>query len=399
MDQVPPLRLTLAEISGALGDLATLGPLLVALVTLNRLNPTGVFLVVGLAYILNGLYYRLPVPVQPLKAVSVTAIALGLAPGVISAAGWLMGLVLLILAATRLIEPLSRFFTRPVVRGIQLGLGLLLVRSAWQLIAGPALFSEAVGWSPAAGQWPIRLFLVLGAALLLLAGLLRRRLPTALLILGFGLAVSLALGVSPAADHLRWGLRPPTWYFPTLSDLTTAAWLLVIPQLPLTIGNATIATADAARRYFGPQAVRVRPRALLITMGLSNLLAGVVGGMPICHGSGGLTAHVRLGARTGAAPLLIGGLCLGTALLLDGGLLPLLVLFPLPVLGVLLFYVGVQHGLLVADLRRPEGWTVAGVVALIALLRNNLALGFLAGIVLDWSLSRLSRPARAGKGR
>lgn len=379
---VPPFRLTLAEVAGAFGDLATLGPLLVGLITVNHLNPTGVFLVVGLAYILSGLTYRLPVPVQPLKAVSATAIALGLSAGVVSASGWLMGLLLLVLAAGRLIEPIARLFTRPVVRGIQLGLGLLLLQSAWKLIAGPALFPEAAVLPPAVERWPIRLILVLGAALLLLAGLLWRRLPTSLLILGLGLSASLALGVSPAADHLRWGFRFPTFYVPTLSDLTTAAWLLVIPQLPLTVGNATIATADAAQRYFGPRAVRVRPRTLLVTMGLSNLLAGLLGGMPVCHGSGGLTAHVRFGARTGTAPLLIGGLCLGAALLLDGGMLPLLVLFPLPVLGVLLFYVGVQHGLLVADLRRPDEWGIAVGIAVSALLLNNLAVGFLAGMVL-----------------
>ncbi len=391
---VPPFRLTLAEVAGAFGDLATLAPLLIGLITLNRLDPTGVFLVVGLAYVLSGLTYRLPVPVQPLKAVSATAIALGLSVRVVSAAGWLMGLLLLALAAGRIIEPLGRLFTRPVVRGIQLGLGWLLIRSAWKLITGPTLF-PGVEVSSADGS--TRLLLVLGAVLLLLPGFVWRRWPASLLVLGLGLAAALALGVTPAIGS-RWGFRLPSLFFPSFSDLITATWLLVIPQLPLTIGNATIATADAAQRYFGPQAVRVRPRTLLVTMGLSNLLAGLLGGMPLCHGSGGLTAHVRFGARTGAAPLLIGGLCLGAALLLDGGLLPFLTLFPYPVLGVLLFYVGVQHGLLVADLRRPSEWAVAGAIAVLSLLTDNLAVGFLAGLALFWlpllsrRLVRLFRP-------
>lgn len=379
---LPPLRLSLGEVAGAFGDLATLAPLLVGLITVSRLDPTGVFLVVGLAYILSGLYYRLPVPVQPLKAVSATAIALGLSAGTVSAAGWLMGLLLLVLAAGRLIEPLTRLFTRPIVRGIQLGLGLLLIRSAWKLIAGPTLF-PGVELPPTAEAGSVRLFLVLGAVLLLLPGLVWRRWPASLLVLGLGLAAALALGVAPA-DGIHWGFHPPSLLFPTSSELGTAAWLLVIPQLPLTIGNATIATADVARRYFGRQAARVRPRFLLVTMGLGNLLAGLLGGMPVCHGSGGLTAHVRFGARTGTAPLLIGGLCLGAALFLDGGLLPLLTLFPYPVLGVLLFYVGVQHGLLIADLRRPGEWAVAGTVAALSLLADNLAVGFLAGLALWW---------------
>jgi len=385
----PALRLSLAEVSGAFGDLATLAPLLIALVTVNHLNPTGVFLVVGLAYVLNGLYYRLPVPVQPLKAASATAIALGLSASVVSAAGWLMGLVLLGLAASRLIEPLSRLFTRPIVRGIQLGLGLLLIRSAWRLVSGPVLFPGMAKAPAYLGGWPLHWLLALGAAALLLAGLLWRRLPAALLVLGFGLGVAVVLGIPSQAGELHWGFRPPALVFPALSDFITAALLLVIPQLPLTLGNAAIATADTAQGYFGPQASRVQPRALLTTMGFSNLLAGLLGGMPVCHGSGGLTAHVRFGARSGAAPLLIGGLCLSTALLLDGGVLPLLALFPLPVLGVLLLYVGVQHGLLAADLRRPADWAVAISIAVTSLVASNLALGFGVGVAAYW-LPRVS---------
>ncbi len=381
---VAPLRLDLAEVSGAFGDLATLAPLLVALVTLNHLNPTAVFLVVGLAYVLNGLYYRLPVPVQPLKAASATAIALGLSAGVVSATGWLMGLVLLVLAATRLIEPLSRLFARPIVRGIQLGLGLLLIRSAWRLVSSPALFPGVAEPPAYLGGWPLHWLLALGAAVLLLAGLLWRRLPAALLVLGFGLAVAVVLRQSSVVGELQWGFRPPALVFPNLSDFATAALLLVIPQLPLTLGNAAIATAETAPRYFGRQAERVRPRALLTTMGFSNLLAGLLGGMPVCHGSGGLTAHVRFGARTGAAPLLIGGLFLATAILLDGGVLPLLALFPLPVLGVLLLYVGVQHGLLATDLRRPADWAVALAIAAVSLATSNLALGFGVGAAAYW---------------
>lgn len=376
--KTPPLRLTLAEASGAFGDLATLTPLLVALITINHLNPTSVFLVVGLAYILNGLHYRLPVPVQPLKAVSATAIALGLSAGVVAAAGWIMGVVLLLLAASGLIEPISRLFARPIVRGIQLGLGLLLIKSAWRLVTGPAIFPGAVE-TPTLSSWPLHWLLALGAIVLLLVGLFWRRLPTALLVLGFGLVAAVVLG-APAVGSLHWGFRPPTIFLPSLSDLATATVLLVIPQLPLTIGNATMATTDAAQRYFGPQAARVQPRALLITMGLSNLLAGLLGGMPVCHGSGGLTAHVRFGARTGGAPLLIGVLCLGTALLLDGGVLPLLMLFPYPVLGVLLFYVGVQHSLLVADLHHPVEWIIAVGIAAVSLVTGNLAVGFMLGL-------------------
>ena len=79
-------KFSLSELSGALGDLGTLLPLAIGLIVINGLNPTTLLLVVGLAYIGSGVYYRIPMPVQPLKALSAIAIALALRPAVISAA-------------------------------------------------------------------------------------------------------------------------------------------------------------------------------------------------------------------------------------------------------------------------------------------------------------------------
>src|SRR3972149_2888680 len=92
-----PFRFNLFELGGALGDLGTLLPLTVALITFNQMSATSVFLMVGLAYILSGLFYRLPMPVQPLKAVAAIAIANGLSASVISASGVIMAALLLLL--------------------------------------------------------------------------------------------------------------------------------------------------------------------------------------------------------------------------------------------------------------------------------------------------------------
>ena len=134
-----PLRFGLAELGGALGDLGTLLPLTAGLIAVNGMEATGVFVTVGLAYVFVGLYYRLPIPVQPLKAVSAIAIATGVSGGVVSAAGPVLGVVLLALAASGLTSTLGRLFARPVVRGIQLGLGLLLVQTGLLLAARPQL--------------------------------------------------------------------------------------------------------------------------------------------------------------------------------------------------------------------------------------------------------------------
>jgi SulP family sulfate permease len=212
-----------------------------------------------------------------------------------------------------------------------------------------------------------------------------------LIVLSFGAIVALTIGkVWPDLGEAELGLNLPQPVLPLASDLPTALFLLVIPQLPLTLGNAVFATANTAHTYFGDQARRVTPRALLATMGLSQALAAAIGGIPICHGSGGLTAHYKLGARTGAAPLMIGIACLFVGLFVDGNVLPILALIPYPVLGILLAFAGLQHGLLVRDLRRWDEILTAGSVAAASWITHNLAIGFGTGIVV-WQLCRLGQ--------
>lgn len=380
-----PFQFDWKELSGALGDLGVLLPLLVALITLNGLPTTGVFVGVGLAYILAGAYYHLPMPVQPLKAMSAVAITQGLSGDVIAAGGWWMAAILLLLATTGAIRWVRRLFTRPVVRGIQLGLGLLLIRSGVMLAGQSQIIpggDEAVIHLAA---YPIPLnWLLASLAALLLGGALRgRRWPAALIVLSFGAITALTVGtVSPGLGQVKLGLNLPRLTLPSASDFLLALLLLVIPQLPLTLGNAVFATVDTARLYFGDRAQRVTPKALLTTMGLSQAVAAAIGGVPICHGSSGLTAHYKLGARTGAAPLIMGTACLALGLFVDGSALPILALIPYPVLGVLLAFVGLQHSLLVRDLTRWDEIVIALSTATVGLATHNLAIGLGVGIVL-----------------
>jgi SulP family sulfate permease len=391
--QLPSFRFSWRELGGALGDLGVLLPLLVALITLNGLSVTGVFIGVGLAYILAGVYYRIPIPVQPLKAMSAVAIAQGLSGSVIAAGGWWMAAILLLLAITGAARWIGRLFNRPVVRGIQLGLGLLLVRSGVMLVGRSQVVfggEEAVIYL-GGGRVPLNWLLAGVAALLLVLALRRSRWPAALIVLAFGAIVALTIGqVWPDLGEVELGLNLPQPLLPQASDFPTALLLLVIPQLPLTLGNAVFATANTSRTYFGDQARRVTPRALLTTMGLSQALAAAIGGIPICHGSGGLTAHYRLGARTGAAPLMIGVVCLSIGLFVDGNVLPILALIPYPVLGILLAFAGLQHSLLVRDLRRWDEILTAACVAAAGWMTHNLAIGFGTGILV-WQVCRLAR--------
>ncbi len=354
-------RFTLGELSGALADLGVLLPLILAMVTLNGMSASSALLVIGFAYLLNALSYRLPIPVQPLKSLAATALALGLSAQVVNAGAWWMAVIFLGLALTNSTQWIQPLFPPPVVRGIQLGLGLLLLQSAWTLIKpGSAWF-------------------ILGAVLILVFFLLVRTEWAALGVIVFGLAAGVLKSGLPEISVTP---QLPALQFPHPADMLPAFWLLVLPQIPLSLANSVYATADAAKQYFREQAAPVTPRRLLSTMGISNLAAALFGGVPVCHGCGGLTAHYRLGARTGGAPLMLGGFFLLFGFLGGAGLLPLLKVVPYPALGVLLAYVGVQHGLLAKDLHGWAEWVPAVGVAVSSWFTRNLAIGFAAGLAL-----------------
>ncbi|MBI4267200.1 MAG: sulfate permease [Chloroflexi bacterium] len=378
-------RFNIQELGGALGDLGTLLPLLSALVLINGLNPTAVMVMAGLFYIASGLYYRLPTPVQPLKAVSAIAITLGLSATVISAAGLLMGLILLVLSLTNLINVIVRLFPQAVVRGIQVSIGLILLRKGAELIFSEPAFANqsTVSFSP--GQIPIGLLLAgVGILIFLLFKLVffrqSQRFPASLALLAFGVGAGLFFGQMPVVN----GLGPilPDIKLPNASELWLALVVLVIPQLPLTLGNAVVSMNDTARAYFGDQAGRVSPKALTMSMGLANVAAGLVGAIPMCHGSGGLTAHYKLGARTGASNLMVGSILLVLGVAFGSAALSFLSIVPLAILGVLLGIVGFYHVLLVRDVKVGTPLAIAAIVVIVTLVGDNLALGFGAGILL-----------------
>jgi SulP family sulfate permease len=384
-------RFDISEISGSLADLGVMLPLAVALITLNGVNATSAFFVIGLAYFINAFAYRLPVPVQPLKALAATALALNLSPQTITAAAWWVAAIFLLLSFTGAVRWLAGLFPTAVVRGIQLGLGLLLLRSAWGLISAPGE-GWAVAWSLGQFSLPLPWLAALGAAGFLLLSLWLRQSWAGLLVIVFGCLLGLAtFGFPP----ITLSFTLPTPVLPRIEDFWPALWLLVIPQIPLSLANSVFATNDAARRYFGREgAAVVSTRRLLLTMGLGNVAAAAFGGVPVCHGSGGLTAHVRLGARTGGAMIIIGTLFLLLGLLGGSSILSLLGLIPFAALGVLLAYVGIQHMWLAADLRGWQAWCVALLVALVAWFTQNLAWGFVCGLLLHsaWSWARGAGP-------
>ena len=164
---------------------------------------------------------------------------------------------------------------------------------------------------------------------------------------------------------------------------TAVLLVLVLPQLPMTIGNAVMANADLSQEYFGADSKRVTGRALCFSMGLANVLSCLFGGMPLCHGAGGLAAHYRFGARTAGSNVMVGLLFIILAVMLGHHVLAIVYLLPMSMLGVLLVFAGGQLALTVIDvLNRKDLFVVLLMLGIT--LATNLAAGFLVGIFLAY---------------
>lgn len=384
--QIGSYRFDRIEFAGSLGDLGTLIPLAIGLVTINGLSFSAVFLWVGLFYLVSGVYYKLPIPVQPLKLVSAIAIAFPekISLPVISATGLLFGGALIILAFTGLIDQLARLFTKPIVRGIQLGLGFILMIKGIEFINRPELLLNNADIAASLGGVSLNTLLGLVALVVVLCLISSRRFPAALVIVAIGIIVAIPFG---SLNGLHWQFGPSSMAFvtPEADDFFTALFLLVIPQLPLTIGNAIIGTTDTAKNLFGTGVVteRVSNRHFSFGMGLANLFAGLMAAMPICHGAGGLAAHYRFGARTGGSNIMIGLLLILIALGFGGIGIILLSTIPNAVLGVLLLFAGLELALLIRDIEERRDLFIAFLIAGIGLATTNMSIAFVSGIVVS----------------
>jgi hypothetical protein len=286
-----------SDLAGAFGDLGTFAPLTIGMISACHLDPTNVMIVFGLCYFLSALVYRMPMPVQPMKAIAALAIAQGATIATIAGSSLTIGVLMLIFALTGSLGWFTKTTPRAVVRGIQLGLALTLI-------------TTAIGFMQKSGSVNI---LGVNISYLAVAGICftivlvpsnNRKIPPLLVIVPIG--VGLATMGTP---FLRLVPFQPT--VPTLSSsityggIITGLVTLTIPQIPLTIGNSVIAT-ESLGRLLCPEKRTVTVKRLGITLGVMNLFSSAAGGVPMCHGAGGLAAHYRFGARTTKATITMG---------------------------------------------------------------------------------------------
>ncbi len=326
----PRNRYDLHELAGAFGDLGTLIPFVVAYISLLRIDPAGVLLPFGIALIVVGVLNRTPFPVQPMKAIGAAAItqtagAVTLTPAIVTGATLATGVIWLALAATGLAKRFAQWTPRPALLGVVMGLGFSFMLEGIRMMAQH--------WAIAAG--------LLALTLALMA---RSRVPAMVLLLLAGAVVAVVQQPTLAQEiaAIRPALRLPAFAWPSLDwqDLWLGGLLLALPQLPLTFGNALIAITDENNRLFPDRPVS--ERRVAYSTGIMNLGSSLLGGIPMCHGAGGLAGHVKFGARTGGASVILGGLLTVTALFFAESVGTLFRLFPPAVLGVILFLAGAE---------------------------------------------------------
>lgn len=357
------------DVSGAFGDIGVLFPMSIALIVKNGFNPTALFLMAGLFYVVSAYYFKITMPVQPLKAMSAIAIATGLSSSVINAAGIVMGIILLIIAFTGLSIRLGNIFPLSVIRGIQLGLGMMLIKASLNLMDGDIPIAIIVG------------------AILMACVFIIKNMPPLIPVMIIGIVISLR-GIKMASM----GPVALALVVPDLNNLWIGLTMLVMPQIALTFGNAIVATDATGRILYGERAEKLNLRSIPLSMGIANIASGVAGGAPMCHGCGGLTAHRKFGATSEKSGYIIGFTLIVLAIIFGHSALSMVSAFPKGILGILLFYVGVQHSLFIKDIVKDKtSVLIASITAALGFWLNNLTTGFLAGIVIHHVLTFLRR--------
>jgi len=367
------IRFDRNEWAGSFGDIGTDLPLLIGMILAAGLDPASVFIMFGVLQVATGLFYGLPMPMQPLKAMAVIVITQKLSGEILFGGGLAIGIIMLALTITGALGALAKFIPRCVVRGLQFGLGLSLASLALRTYV-PALGAE--GYALAAAG-----FLIMVA----LWG--NRRLPAGLFVIGLGLGYALLFKFDAEAVADGMGLALPQVNVPTLDAVLTGLFVLALPQIPLSLGNSVIATRQTIEDLF-PQR-RVSITRIGTTYSIVNLIVPFFSGVPVCHGCGGLAGHYALGARTGGSVVIYGGMYLIVGLLFSRVSSEVLQVFPLPILGVVLLFEALVLLRFIQD--QASSKADLTLALLVALMAFGLPQGYVIGLLIGTAIYYISK--------
>lgn len=356
-DGLPKPKFTLREAAGSVGDFGTILPIVFGVALVSDMNISNILLFFGVWFIISGYYYRLPVPIEPMKAVGAVVIAGSLTHDIIAASGIIIGIFFLLAGVMRWMGALKKYIPQNVIRGVQAALALLLLRSAFGFATGDIIpFAVAT--------LIIALFWV---------GAKYTRIPNiSALIVVFG-GVGAGILITGMPEFVLPSL--PVFYLPPLEVYSPAFTDLVLPQIPLTITNAILATSLLTIDLFRHD---IKPDRLSATIGVMNLVTVPFGGFPMCHGAGGMAGQYHFGARTGGANIIAGIILLAFALFFaSAGVLSVI---PTGIFGALLLFVALELGI---HATKTDSAVVTGVIAVVS-IAGNITIAFVIGMILAW---------------
>ncbi len=375
------MRFDRNEWSGAFGDIGTDLPLITGMILVSGIDAASVLIVFGIMQILTAWLYGIPMPVQPLKAVAAIVIAERLTGSVIYGAGLAIGFTMLLLTVTGLIDWLGRVIPKAVIRGIQFGLGAKLALLAL------TNFVQAEG---ATG------YVLAAIAFVMVIGLLgNRKYPPALFVIMLGLLYSFLFKTPASILEPSFRFALPQLHAPSIQDIILGFFLLALPQIPLSLGNSIYATKQIANDLFPEKEITLRKIGL--TYSLMNIVAPFMGGVPVCHGSGGMAGHYAFGGRTGGSVIIYGSMYLLLGLFFSGSFNGIITIFPLPILGVILFFEGLTQMRLIEDTVYPRAHL--SIALLVGLIAVGLPYGFLIGMIVGTLLVLVSERYQIGFSR
>ena len=345
-------RFNLEEAAGAIGDYGTLLPIIVGVAVVTEINLSSILLFFGLSYIATGVYYKLPMPVEPMKAIGAIAISGTLSTGEIAGAGILMGIILLLIGFIDGIDLIKKHIPEWLIRGIQLGLALILMQTALSFLMEDWLFG------------------VISISIIIIFYFVKVLDISSLIVFGLGLIIGIYYSGLPPITIISW----PELTLPGISEFSTGFWTGTIPQMPLTLGNAVLATSLLITDLFER---KVSEQKLVTSMGIMCIVSSPLGGFPMCHGAGGLAAQYRFGARTGGSNIISGIILLVIAFFFASP--ELLGIIPFGVLGAMLVFTALQMFQSAIKTDNKVLMLVTGIIAFL----SNIAISFIMMMILD----------------
>ena len=363
--KIKSFEFNLRELAGSMGDFGTLFPLAIGYIAVCGLNPAGFLVMMGVANIVTGLLYRLPIPIEPMKVLAVVAIAQHWTPSMVYASGFGMGIVWTVFAVIGVMKWIAKVTPDSVIRGIQVALGIILAIEAIKMIS--------TWWI--IGVLSIITGLVLGR---------NRYAPAAIVLMALGLVIMIVKGQFNLVESPRLTLPIITGFSPR--EVWQSFLQAGLAQIPLTATNAVIATSALIKSYWPEKPVS--ESRLSLNMGIMNLILPFFGGMPLCHGAGGLAGQYYFGARTGGANIIEGLIEIAMGLFLAGSIAGLLSVFPVAIIGAMMFLVGVELVKFARGIHWGTDIIPMGTTLIVSLL-TNMAYGFLSGFVVYYLIKSI----------